>query len=103
MRLIYLASPYTSPFTPIRRKRYERVLKLLAWHLENVPDVCLFSPIAHWHPTATAHDLAIDFNRYAEMDFFMIRKAHSVWVFCDEDWDQSYGIQQEMEFRYRHR
>ena len=52
--MIYLASPYTHDDPNVERERYESVCTVCAKFARLGKHV--YSPIAHWHPIALAHD-----------------------------------------------
>lgn len=92
---IYLASPYTHQSPTIREERFNAVCRATASLM--LSGRCVFSPIAHSHPV----DLAIGTPQSGEFwkaqDIPILRHASELAVLTLDGWEQSTGIQWEIE------
>lgn len=91
---IYLASPYTSPDSGIRRLRYKFACTVAAEIMKKGDLV--FSPIAHSHVLAENYQLPHDFNFWQSWCLSFLR--HWATHFCILDipgWQESKGIMAE--------
>lgn len=98
MRLIYLASPYSTKDEDELDARVKAVQSCCARIAKNLPEIHVYSPISHWHQIAKNHELPKDFRYWQEHDFFMIRKSFSMWVLPLPGWKESFGVMQEIEY-----
>jgi hypothetical protein len=96
-QVIYLASPYSSPYKWKRLQRFLEVAKAVGALKDR--GIIAFSPICHSHPV-TVHYLGDDhiaFDNWKDFDTEMIRRCDALWVLMLEGWDQSEGIKAELE------
>ena len=93
---IYLASPYSHESDFIRKERFLQVCKkaaeiMLEGHI-------VFSPIAHSHPISKYIGNPNDSEFYLKQDMSFIDWCDEVWIFAINGWQQSNGIQAEIEY-----
>ena len=94
-RRIYLASPYSAESAAVRQQRYEAVCAAAARMLAEGKIV--FSPIAHSHPIAVAHDLPGDFAFWQRQCLsYLDAWATELWVLTLEGWEESCGVRAEI-------
>ena len=94
--LIYLAGPYSDPSESVVEHRYDAHLEAAAQLI--AAGSLVFSPIAHTHPLAMAHELPADFDFWRQFDERMIDACDKVVVLCIDGWDRSTGVQAELEY-----
>lgn len=94
--LFYLASPYSSPDDAIEQKRYRDVVEATAYFLSQ--GVLIYSPIVHNHEPRYVADLPGHVDFWWKLDKRMIQACNGLWVLALEGWDESVGIQKEVEF-----
>ncbi len=97
MKFIYLASPLSHPKKEKRQERYEAVLKYVA---DTVLDenYFIYSPIAYHYPIAQIEKLPHGFEFWRKRDFLIIEKSDELWVLTLDEWENSIGIQAEIEY-----
>lgn len=93
-KLIYLASPYSSPHPDIREHRFICVCNYAARMIRN--GHLVFSPIAHSHPIADIGRLAGNWQYWSRFDFAMLRRCDELWILQLDGWDLSEGIKAEI-------
>ena len=98
MRLIYLAGPYSHKSEEVRQQRLKQHAEILAYFANTADNLCLYSPIVHWHGVAQDFDLPHDFSFWMQQDFHMIKLATAMWVSTLDGWQKSYGLSQELEY-----
>jgi hypothetical protein len=98
MRLIYLAGPYSHKSEEVRQERVNRFSEALAFFSNTTENLCIYSPIVHWHEVAKLHKLRHDFSYWMQQDFHMINLSTAMWILKIDGWDKSYGLSQEIEF-----
>lgn len=89
----YLASPYSHPDASKITARFNEAVRAAAW-LAN-QRVIAFSPIAHSHPQAIAHDLPGDWQFWKHFDEVFVRQSAGVIVLQLEGWRESKGVKAE--------
>lgn len=94
-RLIYLATPYNSPNTAVRQRRFEQAVYAAAQLMR--AGIHLFCPIAHTHPIAEAGDLPKGWDYWGEYDRLMLSACQELWVLLMPGWQESQGIKREIE------
>lgn len=97
-KLIYLASPYSSPHQCVIDQRVREVQDATARLIERGWRV--FSPVVHSHPLADLVSFpAVNepgaISPWMEQDLTVLRKADEFWVLQLTDWRSSGGIQIE--------
>jgi len=94
--MIYLAGPYSHPDVTVRQLRYEQLTaKAAELMLENY---VVFSPITHGHAVAMGHNLPTDFAWWEQQCLGMLRHASKLIILTLEGWEQSKGVEAEVEF-----
>lgn len=97
--MIYLASPYSAPLVgpaklDLENKRFREALKwAMTLTAQGLP---VFSPIAYYHPIATALKMPTDAEFWASINASFIRKSEAMFVLHLSGWDQSKGVQHEL-------
>lgn len=95
--MIYLALPYSHPVASVVQQRYEVSLDVAVRLMQN--GEVIISPIAHSHAIAMRNPaIANDFESWRELDETLILASDTVYVLTLEGWEDSYGVQQEVEF-----
>lgn len=94
MSFIYLATPHNHEDSKIRDQRFEAAQ--LAAATVFAYQIPVYSPIAHWHPIALAHDLPHGWNYWKHQDEMMVRVCKELWVITIEGWETSKGIAAEV-------
>jgi hypothetical protein len=96
MKFVYLASPYSHNDQNVRYQRYvqatEAVLEIAR------AQVCVYSPIVHWHAAAVEQGLPYDAEFWRSQNEPIIYSSSELWVLCLDGWRQSKGIKMEKEF-----
>jgi len=92
--LKYIASPYSHPDEDERARRWEEVVRAVA--ILTLDGHHVFSPIAHWHPVAAAHELPKEWNFWGKLDEEMIRRCDHLWVCMMDGWKDSVGTYAEL-------
>ena len=92
--MIYLASPYSDPDPLVRHRRWTAACKAAATLMRDGEHV--FSPIAHTHPIA-AWGLPGKWEYWSAYDRWFIERCDSVYVLKLDGWEQSVGIQAELD------
>jgi hypothetical protein len=96
-KLIYLASPYSSPKQEIMDYREDLVTSIAAALTEKY-GYSMFLPITQSAPMTRANpNLDGKFDTWKEIDLFMIKeKSDEVWVVLMDGWRESVGVQAEI-------
>lgn len=97
-RLIYLASPYSTPNgTDLNRaKRFEAVC-YAAGRLAK-KGFPIISPIIHWHTVRTyVKSVPVGFEFWADYDYALVRACREIFVLTLPDWNRSEGVSRELE------
>ena len=110
--MAYLATPYTfqskskeigmskpdnsEQAREVEQQRYETVTEVAAklYQIGITP----ISPITQAHPIRKDHGLEKSFDFWAEHDFNMILRCDMVLVLMQNGWQDSPGVQQEVQF-----
>lgn len=93
-KIHYLASPYSHPNPAIKQERATQVIKASVDLFKR--GFIVFSPIGyncHWE----TYDLPGDWSVWEEFDKAFIDRCDSVVVLNIPGWDQSVGVQAEIE------
>jgi nucleoside 2-deoxyribosyltransferase len=94
-KMIYLASPHTHTLASVRNDRYLAALECTSWLIEN--GFWVFSPIVHSHNLEISKE-RIDFEKWREFDFEIIRRMDEVWVLMMNGTETSKGVKEEIKF-----
>lgn len=89
---IYLASPYSN--SP--QRNFEKAERFVAQKLKE--NIVIFSPIVHCHELAWKYALPTEFAFWQQYNFAMLEKAEELWVLELDKWEESKGVQKEIEF-----
>lgn len=106
---VYIASPYSIIGKPNTRenkelhKRWEKVTKFLSYCLaKHGGDHVFFGPITHSHPIALFMP-----NEYNTFEFWVLGQdeyhliiCDELWLYCDQDWDISKGVNHEIKIAH---
>lgn len=98
--MIYLASPFSHPDPDVRRTRYEQVTKLTVDLLKEGKHV--FSPIAYSYEMAERFGLCGSWDFWEKLDLDFLIRCDELWVLMLPGWDQSRGVEAEIDFAQRH-
>ena len=93
--MIYLATPYSHPDPEVREVRFEHAC-VIAGELMHAGHL-IFSPIAHTHPIAIRCDLPTDWAYWRRYDLGMLTMCDRLLVAKMEGWEESKGVQAEIE------
>lgn len=94
MKLIYLSSPYTTgPDSP--EKRQADTDKATAWLME-YSGVYIFSPITYERRIKDIYGENKDWDFWEPRDAAMVAHADEVWVLCLRGWENSRGVNFEI-------
>lgn len=96
MSFTYIASPYSHADEAIRELRFNLVSKFTADMIRDGEVV--YSPIAHSHPLAVDYELPGDFDFWMRQNYGLLSKASRMIVLCLDGWEDSKGVQAEIEF-----
>jgi len=95
-KLIYVASPYSSPYANVAHDRYIATMEYCASLVKQQQFV--FSPIVHWHPCALYCELPTDFHYWKEYNFYMLLLSDQLNVLTLDGWKESIGVMGEIAF-----
>ena len=99
MRLVYLATPYSSDTAKVRDRRRMAAAAVLTYYAYQAGDsTAVYSSIVHWGYAAEHFELPHEFDFWKGQDFFMVSRASAFWVLPLIGWRESYGVQQETEY-----
>ena len=98
--MIFLSSPYSSPDAVIRTTRLKRTREFVWSHLQH--GVQLFSPIVYGHVFYLHHEAPTDASFWSRLDMDMLAVAEMMWVLRLPGWEQSIGVQMELEYCTAH-
>ncbi len=102
--MIYLCTVYTQgteDLDPIMREavlhaRYVEARDKTAEFMKKL--VPIFSPIVHCHDLALHNDMPKTWDYWEKIDFQYLDACKEVWVYQMPGWEQSRGIQAEIEY-----
>lgn len=94
--MIYLASPYNSPYLTVRQKRYEAAQDAAADMVRRNPLRAVYSPIVHWHYTAQSLSLSPGLGFWKAQNRAMLVFSTQLYVLCLDGWKHSRGISHEL-------
>ncbi len=94
--MIYIASPYTHENQHVMNNRFEKVALHTAQLMrQGLP---VYSPIVHGHSIAVRHDLPTDWQFWKSHCMAMLSKADKMIVLMMGGWQDSVGVQAEIEY-----
>jgi hypothetical protein len=97
-KLIYLASPYSSPDAELRQLRFELAVEAVALGMRD--GIYIYSPIVNCHNVAEMFPdfISGEWKFWERFDHLMISKCDELWVLTIDGWEASKGVRQEVEF-----
>ena len=99
-RLIYLASPYSSPDEGVCEERFIKACHAAGELMRE--GIFVYSPIAHTHPIAKfTEGLPTGWDFWEKYDEAMISRCAEVWVLTLPGWSESVGVRAEIEIARR--
>ena len=93
-----MGGPYSHKSPMVMKERVDQQAHALAHFARTAENLVIYSPVVHWSAVAFANDLPHDFNFWKQQDFHMIRQATAMWVVTLAGWQESFGLQQEIEY-----
>jgi hypothetical protein len=96
-KLIYVASPYTSPIRAVEEARNTNVAVAMGYLMNAYPNLSFFSPICHTHPIAALCNLRGDWEYWKRYDEAMLSRSDEIWVLCLDGVEESKGVNAELE------
>jgi hypothetical protein len=103
-KLYYVASPYTTPFPQYKEKDWDE-LRIIGSRYMNTKAFCaqlvkggfkFISPILHFHHLALSYNIDKGPEYWWPMDRTLIEHCDAMVVFCDEGWETSLGVTNEI-------
>lgn len=98
-RIIYLASPYSSPDPELKVWRFEQAAKAAAKILSD--GELVFAPIPMTHPMAIYGDLSGAWEQWEKFDSYMLSLCHEMRILMLEGWQDSKGVAAEKALAYK--
>ena len=93
--MIYLATPYTHSDKSIEESRFEEACRIAGRLMAQ--GLVVFCPIAHTHPIAVRCDLPRGWDYWKKFDQEFIRASEKVVVAKMDSWQESRGVQAEIQ------
>src|SRR5690242_17798656 len=93
--LVYIASPYTSPYESVMATRYVEACKATAFLMKEGKQV--FSPIVHSHVLAKSYGLPNTWQFWEKPSFVMLDRCDALYVLKIGGRDASVGVKAEIE------
>ena len=110
--VIYLATPYSLQIKSkelgmtrpdyseqdkeIRQRRFDAVNEVAGKLIK--AGFAVISPISQSHPIAIQGDFTGTFDEWADMDYNLISRCDMVFVYCQDGWEKSDGVINEIIF-----
>lgn len=94
--MIYLASPYSHSDSKVKAMRF-RAACIAAGELIK-QGLIVFSPIAHTHPIKMLSGLEGEWQQWKTFDEDIISRCEGLFVLKIDGWEESIGVQAEIEF-----
>ena len=95
-KLIYVASPYSSPNRAVEETRNIGVAVAMGYLMNLWTDLSFFSPICHTHPIATLCKLPGHWEYWKQYDETMLSRCDEIWVLCLDGVETSKGVNAEI-------
>jgi len=99
--MIYLASPFSSPYKAIEKDRYLKATEYIVHCLKEKLDV--FSPIVYCYPMHLLHKLPGDAEYWRDYNEAMMNNSIAMHVLTLDGWRDSLGVQSEIDWWLNHR
>jgi len=96
VKILYLASPYTSPEPTVRGDRVE--LASIAAAQLMMQGHCVFSPITHGHHVAAHLTVSTDHEFWMAQCIPILQLCDALMLLPQEGWRQSRGVAEELAF-----
>lgn len=101
-KMVYLASPYTSPDKAVEAERFLAACKACGWLMNNRPDAqMVYSPIAHTHPITLVCTLPGIWQFWAAADEAVLSRSSEIWILCIPGRKKSTGVNAEIKIAQR--
>lgn len=94
IQIAYLASPYSHPSPSVQLSRYRKACQVAANLMRK--GIYVYSPIVYGYPL-TRYGVPGDWDFWAEYDEAMLRRCDELIVLMLDGWDESKGVQREIE------
>lgn len=94
--MIYLATPYSHPYSDVREARFHAVNKVAAKLME--AGHLVYSPISHFHPIKEAGGLPGGWDYFERHDKYMIDCCKTVMVLVNDGVRVSVGVKAEVQY-----
>lgn len=96
--MVYVASPYSHVAPTVMAQRYEDVMEHV-WGLTMMfPHTSFYSPIVHFHNIAEKFQMPTDYTFWKGINHASLRRADEMIVACIDGWEDSVGIQGEIQY-----
>lgn len=95
LRKIYLSTPYSHESPNMRYRRFQDANRVAAKLM--LDGNVVFSPISHSHPISICMDNSIDGDFWLRQDLPFLRWADEMVVIKQPGWEESAGVQAEIE------
>ena len=93
-RLLYLASPFSSPLQSVKMDRFIAVCRATLELTRR--GMFVFSPMVNSFPLEMFANGGTSWQEWAEIDRAWIEKSDEVWVLCIDGWRESVGVTAEL-------
>lgn len=98
--MIYLASPYAHADPAMMQYRYEVMLDVVAYYLNE--RVTVFSPIVHCHNIKLRHGLPEDHDFWLRYDYEIMARCTGIYIIMLDGWMESRGVGAEIVYAQTH-
>lgn len=96
-KLIYVASPYSSPKKEVQEIRNIEAAVATGWLMNKYLDLSFYSPICHTHPIATHCKLPGHWEFWKQFDETVLSRCNEIWILTLDGWQESKGVTAEIE------
>ena len=94
-KLLYLASPYSSPSCKVMKTRYRAAITAVA--ALTIRGHLVISPIAHTHPVVKHYpELAGSWKQWEKLDLALLDRCDELIVLGIDGWKESKGVTAEI-------
>ena len=98
MRLAYLAQAYSHEDPKVREARFELAVAAIHRLEREFPGLLVYSPIVHYHHTATIFGAPTDAEFYQKRNMTMLERCDMMFLLDDEPASRSKGVAQEVKW-----